>query len=142
MAFEEKSAWIMGVLAVAAYTTYAIIVLGMSRETPLVGVDYVPAMLWTIGASIIVSIIVHIIVAIVSGKDAGKKDQRDRQIDRMGEYTGQSFVVAGALAAMLMALFEFDYFWIANVIYLAFALSAILSTIAKLLSYRRGMPAW
>ena len=142
MAFEEKSAWILGVLAVAAYTTYAVIVLNLGREVPLLQVDYVPAMLWTIGASIIVSIVAHIIVAIASGKGADKKDQRDRQIYRMGEYTGQSFVVAGALAAMLMALFELDYFWIANVIYLAFALSAILSTVAKLVSYRRGMPAW
>ena len=142
MAFEEKSAWIMGVLAVAAYTTYAIIVLGMSRAVPLVEVDYVPAMLWTIGASIVASIVMHVIIGIASPKNADKKDQRDRQIYRMGEYTGQSFVVAGALAAMLMAMFGFDYFWIANVIYLAFVLSAILSTIAKVVSYRRGMPAW
>jgi hypothetical protein len=142
MAFEEKSAWILGVLAVAAYTTYAIIVLGMSGGAPLVEVDYVPAMLWTIGASIIISIVAHIIVVIASGKGADRKDQRDRQIYRMGEYTGQSFVIAGALAAMLMAMFSIDYFWIANVLYLAFVLSAILSTIAKVVSYRRGMPAW
>ena len=48
----------------------------------------------------------------------------------------------GALAAMLMAMFEFDTFWIANVIYLAFVLSAILSFIAKSVFYRRGLPTW
>ena len=142
MSFEEKSAWIMGVLAVAAYTTYLVIVLGLAQAAPLTEVDYVPALLWTIGASIVAAIVIHIIVAMISPRDADKKDQRDRQIYRFGEYVGQSFVVIGAVAAMLMAMFRFDYFWIANLIYLCFALSAILGTITKIVSYRRGLPAW
>ncbi|GGK95728.1 hypothetical protein GCM10007382_14960 [Salinibacterium xinjiangense] len=142
MAFEEKSAWIMGSVSVVAYAAYAFIVLNLGRAMPLAEVDYVPAMLGTIGAAIVVSILLHIIVGIVSRRDVGKKDQRDRQIYRMGEYVGQSFVVAGAIAAMLLAMFELPHFWIANVLYLAFVLSAILGTIAKLVSYRRGMPAW
>ena len=142
MAFEEKSAWIMGIVSVVAYAAYAFIVLDLGRAVPLAEVDYVPAMLGTIGAAIVVSILLHIIVGIVSRRDVGKKDQRDRQIYRMGEYVGQSFVVAGAIAAMLLAMFELPHFWIANVLYLAFVLSAILGTIAKLVSYRRGMPAW
>ena len=142
MAFEEKSAWIMGIVSVVAYAAYAFIVLDLGRAVPLAEVDYVPAMLGTIGAAIVVSILLHIIVGVISRKDAGKKDQRDRQIYRMGEYVGQSFVVAGAIAAMLLAMFELPHFWIANVLYLAFVLSAILGTIAKLVSYHRGMPAW
>ena len=142
MAFEEKSAWIMGIVSVVAYAAYAFIVLDLGRAVPLAEVDYVTAMLGTIGAAIVVSILLHIIVGVISRKDAGKKDQRDRQIYRMGEYVGQSFVVAGAIAAMLLAMFELPHFWIANVLYLAFVLSAILGTIAKLVSYRRGMPAW
>ena len=142
MAFEEKSAWIMGLVSVVAYAAYAFIVLNLGRALPLAEVDYVPAMLGTIGAAIVVSILLHIVVGIISRKDAGKKDQRDRQIYRMGEYVGQSFVVAGAIAAMLLAMFELPHFWIANVLYLAFVLSAILGTIAKLVSYRGGMPAW
>lgn len=39
---------------------------------------------------------------------------------------GQSFVVIGGVAALLMAMAEWEHFWIANVIYLAFVLSAIL----------------
>ena len=142
MAFEEKSAWIMGIVSVVAYAAYAFIVLDLGWAVPLAEVDYVPAMLGTIGAAIVVSILLHIIVGVISRKDAGKKDQRDRQIYRMGEYVGQSFVVAGAIAAMLLAMFELPHFWIANVLYLAFVLSAVLGTIAKLVSYRGGMPAW
>jgi hypothetical protein len=44
----------------------------------------------------------------------------------------------GALAAMLMALAEWPFFWIANVIYLGFVLQAGSSAIVKLVLYRRG----
>ncbi|MGV8896734.1 MAG: hypothetical protein ACOH10_14575 [Rhodoglobus sp.] len=142
MAFEEKSAWIMGIIAVVAYSTYAIIMVDLGRTVPLPEVDYVPVMLWTIGASIVVSILLHIAIGLDSRKDAGKKDQRDRQIYRMGEYIGQSFVVIGGITAMIMAMLAVPHFWIANTLYLAFILSAILGTAAKLAAYRRGMPAW
>jgi hypothetical protein len=39
---------------------------------------------------------------------------RDKEIGRLGEYTGQSFVVIGAVAAMLMAMAGWDHFWIAT----------------------------
>jgi hypothetical protein len=55
---------------------------------------------------------------------------------------GQAFVVIGALGALVLALFDVDGFWIANVIYLCFVLSAILSSIAKIVAYRSGMPRW
>ena len=35
-----------------------------------------------------------------------------------------------------------DTFWIANVIYVCFVLSAVLSSVTKLIVYRRGMPTW
>jgi hypothetical protein len=41
-----------------------------------------------------------------------------------------------------MAMVELDYFWIANVIYLAFHLSAILGAAAKIVAYRRGFQPW
>ena len=70
------------------------------------------------------------------------KDQRDKEINRLGEYTGQSFVVIGALAAMVLALVEVDWFWIANVVYLCFVLSAILGSATKLAAYRRDFSTW
>jgi hypothetical protein len=39
-------------------------------------------------------------------------------------------------------LLEVDYFWIANVLYLCFTLSAVLSSIAKIFAYRRGFHPW
>jgi hypothetical protein len=45
-------------------------------------------------------------------------------------------------AALAMSLAELDHFWIANVIYLAFVLSAIIGSVAKIFAYRRGFQSW
>jgi hypothetical protein len=142
MSFEEKSAWIMGVVAVGSYSAYLAIVLGLAGGTPLTEVSYVAPLLWTVGASIAASIALHAVMGISSPRDAGKKDQRDKEIHRFGEYIGQSFVVIGGVAALLMAMAELDHFWIANVIYLTFVLSAILGSVAKIVAYRRGFQPW
>ena len=47
--------------------------------------------------------------------------------------------VAGAAAALVMAMAKVDYFWIANVIYLGFVLWAVAGSVLKLLAYRRGL---
>ena len=83
----------------------------------------------------------HIIVSIVDGS-GGKVDQRDREIDRFGDHIGQSFVVVGGTTALLLALLEVDYFWIANAIYLCFVLSALLGSTAKIFAYRKGFHPW
>ena len=152
MSFEEKSAWLHGVISVVAYIVYLAIVLpmlgvgGISDGGISFGgfssVAYELPLLATIVGAITAAIIGSIALAVSSPRNAGQKDQRDRQIYRFGEYTGQSFVVIGGVAALLMALAQWDTFWIANVLYLCFVLSAILSTIAKAVAYRRGMPEW
>lgn len=142
MAIEEKRAWIMGVVSVVAYAVYLIIVLGRAGDTSLAEVSYVSAMLWSIGAAIVVSIVLNIVAAIAGPKDATLKDQRDREISRFGDHVGQSFVVIGAVSALLLAMAEADYFWIANAVYLAFVLSAVLGSVAKIFAYRGGFQAW
>ena len=142
MSFEEKSAWIMGVMAAASYGVYLAIVLGLAGTMPFAKVPYVAPLLWTVGASIVASIALHALIGIFSPREAGKKDQRDREIYRFGEYIGHSFVVIGGVAALLMAMAEWDHFWIANVIYLTFVLSAILGSVAKIVAYRKGFQPW
>jgi hypothetical protein len=41
-----------------------------------------------------------------------------------------------------MALAELDHFWIANAIYLAFVLSTIVASAAKIVAYRKGFRPW
>lgn len=140
MAFEEKRAWIMLVVSVCAYAVYAVIALGRAGDGALTEVPYAATMLWSIGAAIVTTIVLNIAVSIASGSTA--KDQRDREIGRLGDYIGQSFVVIGGVAALLMALGEVAYFWIANAVYLAFVLSAVLGSIAKIFAYRKGFQTW
>lgn len=70
--------------------------------------------------------------------DAYRTDDRDREIDRMATVRTLLVLVAGALAALGMALAEWPHFWIANVIYLAFVLQAVSSAVVKIVAYRRG----
>ncbi|MDQ7804281.1 hypothetical protein Q5425_11090 [Amycolatopsis sp. A133] len=137
---EEKSAWILGIAAVVSYAVYLVLVLGRAGGRPPAEVPYVATLLWTVGASIVATIVLNILVAAVS-KD-GAKDQRDREIGRFGEYVGHSFVVIGAVAALLLSLAEAPHFWIANTVYLAFTLSAILGSMARIFAYRRGFQPW
>jgi hypothetical protein len=141
VSYEEKAAWVQGIVAVLGYGVYVAIILSRLGGGPLVDVPYVDAMLWTIGAGIVAGIIGGIFVGIAS-RGRTQKDQRDRQIYRRGEYAGQSFVVIGALGALILAMLEADWFWIANLVYLCFVLSAILGWIFKSVAYRRGLPEW
>lgn len=142
MPYEEKSAWIMLTLAVGTYVGYGVVVWQRARSQPLVDVAYISPMLWAIGISIASSIVAHTVVGAFTPKGEDRKDQRDREISRFGEYTGQSMLVIGALAALGLSMAEVDYFWIANVLGLAFFLSAVLGSLAKISAYRAGLPQW
>jgi len=139
---EEKRAWIIAVATVAMYATYLTVILERATNTPLTDVSYVSAMLWAVGVSIAASIVLSIVVSITAPREAGRRDQRDKEIHRFGEYVGQSFVVIGGVAALVMSLAELDHFWIANVIYAGFTLSAILGCVAKIAAYRWGFRPW
>ena len=139
MSYEEKGTWIYLVVAVVGYTVYLSLLLPqLIGGVPVADVDYVPIMLWTIGGAIVVTIVLRILVEIVFPSEQTKPDQRDKEIERTGERVGNSFVVIGALAALIMSWLELDWFWIANVIYVCFVLSAILSSITRLVAYRTG----
>ena len=138
MSYEEKSVRVMLVLAVVGYGAYLWIVLSGLDGAALHEADYVLPMLWTIGGSIVASMVIHMFLGAPSKRE--KRDRRDLEIDRFGEFIGHGLLVIGALAALIFAMLELDYFWIANVIYLAFVLSAIVASIAKMVAYRSGMP--
>lgn len=143
MSYEEKGTWLYLVVAVVGFTVYATLVLPQLVGGTAVGeIEYVPVMLWTIGGAIVASIVGRILIEIVFPSDSRKGDVRDREIDQLGERVGSAFIVIGALGALVLAMFQAQWFWIANVIYLCFVLSAILSSITKIVVYRRGVPTW
>jgi hypothetical protein len=139
---QEKRAWIMLVVSAVAYLAYVVTIVNRADGRPLPDVPYSATLLWTVGAAIVASVLAEAVMAAVRPGAARDKDERDKEIGRLGEYTGQSFVVIGAVAAMLMAMDGWDLFWIANVIYLGFVLSAILGSVTKVVVYRRTFPQW
>lgn len=142
MTHEEKRTWIRLVVSVAAYGAYVAIVLIGADGRPLPDVPYATTLLLTVAGAIVASIVIETAVGVVNPRTSRERDVRDREIARLGDHIGQSFVVIGAVAAMLMAMAEWEPFWIANVIYLCFALSATLGGVAKIIMYRRSLPQW
>ncbi|MFJ5990824.1 hypothetical protein [Lentzea sp. NPDC092896] len=139
MAFEEKRAWALAVIAVVGYAVYVGLVLTGAAGRPLVEAPYISAMVWTISLGIVAGIVSGIWFGIASRNDGLQADERDREIGRIADGIGQSFVVIGGVSAMVLAMLEAPYFWIANVLYLCFVLSAVLGSLAKIMFYRRGM---
>ncbi|MEV1132350.1 hypothetical protein [Agromyces sp. NPDC049794] len=143
MSYEEKGTWVFLVVAITGYGVYLALVLPqLVAGTPVERVDYVVPMLWTIGGAIVAAIIGRILFEIVNPSETNTPDVRDKEIDRLGERVGNSFVVIGALAALLLAMLQVHWFWIANAVYLCFVLSAILLSVTKLVAYRKGVPTW
>ena len=146
MSYEEKNTWVLAVLSPTVYIVYLVLVLSQLGGRPLAEADYVWPMVGTILGAIVAGILVAIVVGIVSGitsgKDAGKTDQRDKQIHRFGEQVGNSFIVIGGMGALVLCFISAPHFWIANLLFLCFVLAGILSSIAKLVAYRRGLPQW
>src|SRR5262249_51368361 len=108
MTHEEKRSWIRLIATAVAYTCYVIIILGRANGRPLADVPYAATLLWTIGAAIVGSIVAEIVVSMGASRGSRARDVRDREIGRLGEYTGQWVVIAGAGAAMLMAMARWD----------------------------------
>lgn len=136
MTYDEKNSWVFLVTAVIGYATYLVLLAVFGPGA------YVPLLLSTVGGAIAVNIVASIVISTTNGRDRDKRDQRDREVYAFGERVGGAFVVIGAVGALVLALFEAPWFWIANAVYLAFVLSAVAGASARLVAYRRGMPAW
>jgi hypothetical protein len=142
MSHEERTTWASILVTVLVVGGYVRTVLERSHVVPLVEVAYIGPMIWSIVLGIVGAIVAAILLGIASPKEAGASDQRDREIGRFGEYVGRAFLVVGSLAALVLAMLEARHFWIANALFLGFALSSLLEGIAKLVAYRRGLPSW
>jgi hypothetical protein len=139
MSYEEKGTWVYLVASAGAYGVYLVIILGRLASTPAAQVPYAWVLLWTTVASILAATVGRTLVETARPSDSRRADVRDKEIRRFGEYASRWFIVAGAAAAFFMALAKWDYFWIANVIYLGFVLWAVVGSAVRLVAYRRGL---
>jgi hypothetical protein len=138
MSYEEKGTWVYVTVAVMVYAAYLVIILDRLAGGSVATMPYVSTLLWSIGASMAASIVGRIVFEIAKPSDSYTSDARDKEINRFGEHIGQGALIAGALAALVLAMAEVDYFWIANAIYLGFVASAVIGSVTKLVAYRRG----
>jgi hypothetical protein len=139
MSYEEKGAWVYLVTSAGAYLVYLVIIIGRLQDTPVTEVSYAWVLLWTTLASVIASIVGRTLVESASPSESRRRDVRDKEIYRFGEYASRWFIVGGAAAGFFMAVAKWDYFWIANVIYLGFVLWAVAGSATRLVAYRRGL---
>jgi hypothetical protein len=139
VSYEEKGQWVYLVANLLTFGAYLVIVYGLARGVAVQDIDYVPTLLLVIGVAIGLSIAGRIIVEIVYRSDSYKADVRDRDISRLGEYVGGILLGVAMIVPFALALAEVQHFWIANAIYVAFATSALVSTVVKLVAYRRGI---
>lgn len=145
MSAQERSAWLIGIIAIAGYATYLVILFSVAGGGALEDAPYEPVLIATvigaIVAGIVLSVVLGIIVGTFGGRGAARVDVRDQEISQLGERVGSAPLVLAALGALVLALLDADTFWIANALYLGFVLSAVLGTIARLAVYRGGMRA-
>ncbi|UZN04767.1 hypothetical protein [Cellulomonas sp. S1-8] len=138
MTYEEKGAWVYGLVSLAVWAGYVAVVLQRSDGGPLTEVRYVPVLLWTIGISVLLNVVVRVLVEIVRPSDTQRADVRDREIDRRGEYVGGAVLAIAMVLPLGLTLAEVDHFWIANAMYLAYVLGALVASVVKVVVYRRG----
>ena len=146
MSYEERGVWVYLTVTVGTYAAYVAIILGRAGGTPLQDVSYVATLLWLIGIAIAVNIAGRIVIEIVSGvareitrtPEGMHADARDKEINRFGEYVGGMVLGFSMIVPFGLALADADQFWIANAIYAALVLSTCVSSVLKLIAYRRG----
>lgn len=142
MAFMEKSNWVILFVGVPTLVVYGAMVLPQALTKPIEDVSYVQPMIWAIVVFIAANILGMIVAAASNPKEADKKDQRDTEIDHLGERVGNSLIAVGFAAALILALIEADYFWIANWLYLAGMLAGLLAAVTKIAAYHGPFQQW
>ena len=139
MSYEEKGVWAQLLSFVGAYIAYLAIVVPRLFHEPAAQVSYLPPLLVTTLAAVFVAMVVRSALELARPSDTGKADVRDRDIKRFGEHASRWCLIGGAAAGLIGANARWDYFWIANVIYLGFVLWAVASSVLRLVAYRRGL---
>lgn len=143
MVYAERTVWATLLATVVVIPGYIVVILQQAGGRPLASVDWFPPMLWAIGASLAVIIVVSLgwglVVGLRDPQSATASDIRDRDIDRMGGRVEHSLLVIAGLGIIALCAVDADVFWIANAMFLGFAISVFAGSIARIIAYRRGL---
>ena len=138
MSYEEKGVWVYILAVAATASVYAFTIAGKLSSQSVDEVDFASTLLWSIGISIGLNIVLRILVEIFTPSDSYKVDARDKAISRRGGYVNGMIIAIGMAGPLLLAIADFDNFWVANAIYAVFIIAAITSSVVQGVTYRRG----
>ena len=142
MTFLEKSNWVVLVVGVPTLLVYVALVLPQVLGKPIAEVSWVQPMIFTIIGFVVANILGNVVAAASNPGEADKNDQRDREIDRVGERVGNWLIIAGSIAALVLAMARADHFWIANAIFVGGIAGALLSSVTKIAAYHGPFQTW
>jgi hypothetical protein len=139
MSYEEKAVWTQLLCSVGAYIAYLAIVVPRLSHTPAAHVSYLLPLMFTTIASVFVATIVRSALEVARPSDTNKADARDRDIARFAEHASRWCLLVTLAVGFWMAYRHWDYFWIANVIFLGIVLWVAVDSVLRLVAYRRGL---
>ncbi len=139
MTFEEKTQWAYGFATLVTTVAYFCWLGGQLADEPAAAIGYRSALLWALGASILINAVGAGIARASVPEGADRADVRDREVNRRGD--ALSFYIFSVLAAvpLVLGLFEAHAFWIVNSLFAAFALTAVAGVVIRAVLYRRGV---
>jgi hypothetical protein len=149
MSFEEKTTWVSAVVMAVVSAAYFAIILSSLGSVPVTEIAYQKSMLIAVGVTIVLTIVGSILTGIGTGisleitgngsvDEIGRTDERDHDISRRGDLVGYYVSSVGAVGVLALAMLEYPQFWIANALYLSFAVGTLVAAVVKLVAYRRG----
>ena len=142
MAFQEKSNWVVLVVGVPILAIYAIVIGSQALAVPIAEVAWVQPMIVAIVAFVAANVLGNIVAAASNPREAELDDERDRAIDRFGERIGTWLIVAGSIAALVLAMAGADHFWIGHAIFVGGLVGALLGAGAKVAAYHGPFQRW
>jgi hypothetical protein len=142
MTFLEKSNWVVLVVGVPTLLVYLALIMPQVLGKPMAEVSWVQPMAFAIAGFVVANILGNVVAAATNPGEADRNDQRDREIDHLGERVGNWLMIAGSIAALVLAMTMADHFWIANAIFLGGMTAALVSSVTKIAAYHGPFQRW
>jgi MFS family permease len=141
--------WVSVVVTILVPAVYFVTVLGRLQDTNAADIAYQRSLITAIIATVILTIAGAIVMAVgtsVSAELRGRRaadevdreDERDKTISRRGDLIGYYVASGGMVVVLALTMMKYEYFWIANTLYLSFVVATLVSAVVKLVAYHRG----
>ena len=139
MSYEEKGTWAYVVAGLAVYVGYVAWLLRTADGDPLASVAYERPLVVAIVVSVVVTVVGRVLLEIVRPSESPRPDVRDKEVSRFGDYVGGQVLSVLGAGVLALAIADADTFWIAQALYAAYVVQMVVSSVVKIVAYRRGL---